>query len=76
LSPREAWVIKMRFGMGGLGGHTLQEISDELGCTRERVRQIEARALHKLRRGRSVRDLRALLEPSRPPTRKRRRERA
>jgi len=73
LSPREEWVIKMRFGIDGLGGHTLQEISNELGCTRERIRQIESRALHKLRRGRSLIELRSLLEPSRPPTGKRRR---
>jgi RNA polymerase primary sigma factor len=66
LSPREAWVIRKRFGIGHEHGHTLQELSDELGCTRERIRQIETRALHKLSRGSVRRELRALLEPTKP----------
>lgn len=48
LTPREEKVIKMRFGLG-CGSHTLREIGDEFGVTPERVRQVEARALRKLR---------------------------
>jgi RNA polymerase primary sigma factor len=66
LSPREAWVIRKRFGIGHEDSHTLQELSEELGCTRERIRQIETRAIHKLSRGSIRRELRALLEPTKP----------
>ena len=50
LTPREERIMALRFGMGGGGTHTLDEIGDELGFTRERVRQIEVEALRKLRR--------------------------
>ena len=49
LSDREAEVIRMRFGIGIADEMTLQQIGDAIGVTRERVRQIEASALSKLR---------------------------
>ena len=49
LSPREACVIKLRFGFNNGQIHTLDQIGTKLGITRERVRQIEARAIRKLR---------------------------
>ena len=45
LSDREQKIIKMRFGIGGERPHTLEEVGDELSVTRERIRQIEAKAL-------------------------------
>ena len=48
LDPREATVLQMRFGLGKLEPHTLKEIGEQLGLTRERVRQIETEALRKL----------------------------
>jgi RNA polymerase primary sigma factor len=50
LDPREAHVIALRFGFGDSRPRSLQEIGDELGLSRERVRQIEREALRKLRR--------------------------
>jgi RNA polymerase primary sigma factor len=50
LTPREQRVLRMRFGIDGMRSHTLREIGEVLGCTRERVRQIEARALERLKR--------------------------
>ena len=49
LSPREQDVIRMRFGLDSGKPKTLEEIGNVFCVTRERVRQIEARALHKLR---------------------------
>merc|ERR1712070_1283748 len=49
LSPREQDVIRMRFGLDSGKPKTLEEIGNVFSVTRERVRQIEARALHKLR---------------------------
>ena len=49
LTPREQRILRMRFGIGGTGDHTLEEISKVFGVTRERIRQIEAKALAKLR---------------------------
>ncbi len=49
LSPREEQVLELRFGLNDGQGHTLEEIGDELGYTRERIRQIEREALRKLR---------------------------
>jgi RNA polymerase primary sigma factor len=50
LSAREREVLELRFGLGNSHGHTLQEIADRFGVTRERVRQIEKRALQRLLR--------------------------
>jgi RNA polymerase primary sigma factor len=49
LTPREQRILRMRFGIGGVTDHTLEEIGKEFGVTRERIRQIEAKALEKLR---------------------------
>ena len=49
LTPREEYIIKKRFGIGFAKDHTLEEISGDFGVTRERIRQIEANALRKLR---------------------------
>ncbi len=49
LSPREEKVIRMRFGIGEKAEHTLEEVGQDFEVTRERVRQIEAKALRKLR---------------------------
>ena len=49
LSPREEQVLKLRFGIGKNGNHTLEEVGHDFSVTRERIRQIEAKALRKLR---------------------------
>ena len=49
LSPREKKIIKMRFGLGDGVGHTLEEVGKEFGVTRERIRQIEAKVLQKMK---------------------------
>ena len=49
LPPREAQVLRLRFGLSGGHAHTLSEIGNKLGITRERVRQIEAQARHRIR---------------------------
>jgi RNA polymerase primary sigma factor len=49
LTPREERVIKMRFGVGEGSEHTLEEVGQSFAVTRERIRQIEAKALRKLR---------------------------
>jgi RNA polymerase primary sigma factor len=61
LSPKEEKVIRMRFGIGCEREHTLEEIGQEFDVTRERIRQIEAKALRKLRSPERARHLRALL---------------
>lgn len=61
LVPREEQVLRLRFGLGCGREHTLEEIGAGLDVTRERVRQIELRALRKLRRPESARRLRSLL---------------
>jgi RNA polymerase primary sigma factor len=61
LVPREEQVLRLRFGVGCGREHTLEEIGENLDVTRERVRQIELRALRKLRRPESVSRLRCLL---------------
>jgi RNA polymerase primary sigma factor len=49
LIPREAEVLKLRFGFEGEDAHTLEQVAEKLKITRERARQIEAKALHKMR---------------------------
>jgi RNA polymerase primary sigma factor len=49
LTPREQRILRMRFGIGGETDHTLEEVGKVFGVTRERIRQIEAKALEKLR---------------------------
>jgi RNA polymerase primary sigma factor len=61
LSPKEEKVIRMRFGIGCEREHTLEEIGQEFDVTRERIRQIEAKALRQLRAPERARRLRALL---------------
>ena len=48
LSPREQRILEMRFGLGDGVTHTLEEVGQEFGVTRERIRQIEAKALEKI----------------------------
>jgi RNA polymerase primary sigma factor len=63
LSPREEKVIKMRFGLGGQGEeHTLEEVGEDFSVTRERIRQIEAKALRKLRHPSRARLLKPFIE--------------
>ena len=62
LSPREAHVLRRRFGLDGEPECTLEELGREFGVTRERIRQIEARALKKLRHPLRSRQLEHLLE--------------
>jgi RNA polymerase primary sigma factor len=62
LTPREEKVIKMRFGVGDGSEHTLEEVGQSFAVTRERIRQIEAKALRKLRHPSRSRKLRAFLE--------------
>ncbi len=49
LTPREATVIRMRFGLGGAAEHSLEQVGECFGVTRERIRQIEAKALARLK---------------------------
>ena len=61
LSPAEEKVIRMRFGIGFEHAHTLEEIAQDFGLTRERIRQIETKALQRLRGPENVRRLRPLM---------------
>ena len=55
LKPREATIMRMRFGLDGSGGQSLEQIGQRFGVTRERIRQIEAKALARLKlRGRNL----------------------
>jgi RNA polymerase primary sigma factor len=64
LTPKEEKVIRMRFGIGVDRDHTLEEVGRHLSITRERVRQIEAKALRKLKHPSRLRDLRKLISIS------------
>lgn len=57
LSEREQKIVKMRFGIGGGRPHTLEEVGAEFSVTRERIRQIEAKALGKLRKNKDAKKL-------------------
>jgi RNA polymerase primary sigma factor len=61
LSPNEEKVIRMRFGIGYDREHTLQEIADNFGLTRERIRQIELKGLQRLRSAENAQRLRPLM---------------
>jgi RNA polymerase primary sigma factor len=59
LTPREDKILRMRFGIGEKSDHTLEEVGQNFGITRERIRQIEAKALRRLRhpsRGKQLKD--------------------
>ena len=58
LTPREARVLRLRFGLQDGHSYTLKEVGDKLGLTRERIRQIESKALRRLRHPRRSRQLR------------------
>jgi len=62
LTPREEKVLRMRFGIGEKSDHTLEEVGKDFTVTRERIRQIEAKALRKLRHPTRSRKLKAFLE--------------
>lgn len=61
LSPREQKILRMRFGLEDGRSHTLEEVGQEFGVTRERIRQIEAKALAKLRKHRESKKLKDYL---------------
>jgi len=62
LTDREQKIIKMRFGIGGGKSHTLEEVGAEFSVTRERIRQIEAKALTKLRKNKDTKKLHEYLK--------------
>jgi len=62
LTPREEKVLRMRFGIGEKYDHTLEEVGQDFDVTRERIRQIEAKALRKLRHPSRSRKLKSFLE--------------
>ena len=62
LTPREELVLRMRFGIGKRSDHTLEEVGQNFDVTRERIRQIEAKALRKLRHPSRSKKLRAFIE--------------
>jgi RNA polymerase primary sigma factor len=62
LTPREEQVLRMRFGIGEKSDHTLEEVGQKFAVTRERIRQIEAKALRKLRHPSRNKRLRSYME--------------
>ena len=62
LTPREERVLRMRFGIGMNTDHTLEEVGQQFSVTRERIRQIEGKALHKLKHPSRSRQLRSFLD--------------
>ncbi len=62
LSPREAEVLRLRFGLSDGTSYTLEQLGNILGVTRERVRQIEKKALMKLRHPKRSAELRAFMQ--------------
>jgi RNA polymerase primary sigma factor len=61
LTPREEKVLRMRFGIGEKGDHTLEEVGRDFRVTRERIRQIEAQAIKKLQQPRLAKELKTFL---------------
>ena len=61
LTPREARILRLRFGLQNGRSYTLEEVGRKFGLTRERIRQIEGQALRKLRHPRRSRQLRDYL---------------
>jgi len=62
LTPREERIVRMRFGLGMNSDHTLEEVGQQFSVTRERIRQIEAKALRKLKHPSRSRELRSFLD--------------
>ena len=62
LKPREERILRMRFGIGITTDHTLEEVGHQFSVSRERIRQIEAKALRKLRHPSRSRKLRAFMD--------------
>jgi RNA polymerase primary sigma factor len=62
LSPREERIVRMRFGIGMSSDHTLSEVGDKFSVSRERIRQIEAKALRKLKHPSRCRTLRSFVD--------------
>ena len=62
LTGREEKVLRMRFGIGLQSDHTLEEVGQQFSVTRERIRQIEAKALRKLKHPSRSRKLRSFLD--------------
>jgi RNA polymerase primary sigma factor len=65
LSPREARILRLRFGLDNDRPYTLEEVGQKFGLTRERIRQIEGKALRRLRHPCRARMLREYIEPGR-----------
>ena len=62
LAPREERVLRLRFGIGTNGDRTLEEVGQQFSVTRERIRQIEAKALRKLKHPSRSKVLRSFLD--------------
>ena len=62
LTPREERIVRMRFGLGMNSDHTLEEVGNQFSLTRERIRQIEAKAIRKLKHPSRSRELRSFLD--------------
>jgi RNA polymerase primary sigma factor len=62
LTPREEKVLRMRFGIGERADHTLEEVGQDFDVTRERIRQIEVKALRKLRHPTRSKNLKSFIE--------------